>query len=116
RDLQDPLPELDEAEKECYAHWVEVSQEVADGLEQFEQEFGTVVKADEFKKCLARAQFLLAHWAPAVPARAVASRAHDVSPQEAEQIHDFLKRAPGVPGSPTWEPKPIPPGDPAQLR
>jgi hypothetical protein len=103
--LQDPIPELDEAEKECYAHWLEVSQEVGEGLAEFEKEFGTVERADEFRKCLARTQFLLAHWAPAVPARAIGSRAHDVSAEEADELHAFVKRGPerlgARPGNPS---------------
>jgi hypothetical protein len=93
RGLEEPNPQLDEAEKDLHARWLNFATVLEQPLRQFEQAFAQVEGAAEFRECQVTARRALENWRPAVLARAVASRIHDMSDEDADQIHDLLQQS-----------------------
>ncbi len=110
--LQEPIPQLDEEEKQLYAGWVALVEPDLSQLEQMEKTFGTIEGADQFRACVDRARAFLTRWAPAVPSMAVAHRALDLTEEDAEELREVLGD-PTRGGRPRWEPRPAPKGDPS---
>ncbi len=116
RGIEELSPQLDEAEKEFYTHWLVLADAVAQVLAAFEKEYRDVKGADEFRKCQELARERLAKWVPAVPTRTVGFRVWDVSVEEADELRDLMNAPPDGPGRPKWQPKELPDGDPSMLR
>jgi hypothetical protein len=67
--LEEFHAEEDEAMRECFRRWLRLGEKAMTRLRSFEDRFGAVEGATEFRRCHEEAQEIVAEWRPATPKR-----------------------------------------------
>lgn len=88
-----------------YARLIETAGARLAELTGFEERFGPVANAIEFRECLRQAEVTLAAWHQP---RAVGSRTIPLTEDEAQQLHALCAAPPGSPGKLTIKPQAVP--------
>ncbi len=96
-----------------YARLIETAGARLAELTGFEERFGPVANAVEFRECVRQAQATLAAWHQP---RAVGSRTIPLTEDEAEQLHALCAAPPGSRGKLTITPKAVPLADDSLLQ